>query len=137
MLSSDTLEATAAVADALEIEAGSLVHLLETLGMIDGRPISVGAHYFPADRFPDLIAVHLEEGSITRTLTRLGCGDYERRSTRISARMPEAADADFLEQPRTRPILHTESVNVDGKGIPVEYGIARFAADRFQFIVET
>jgi len=124
-------------AEALGIPDGAKVHVLETLGEIDGRPISVASHYFPAKRFPDLIDVHREEGSITKTLTRLGCGDYERRITKITARMPDAADADHLQQPRNRPVLVAESVNVDALGTPVEYGVARFAADRFQIIFET
>ncbi len=125
------------VADALELAVGAEVHWLETLGEMDGRPISVGSHYFPADRFPDLDEVHRHEGSITRTLTHYGCGDYERRVTKVTARMPSAGDAELLLQGRARPVLVTESVNVDSAGQPVEYGMARFAADRFQIVFET
>ncbi len=125
------------VAEALDISEGAPVHWLETLGELDGRPISVGSHYFPAARFPDLDEVHRLEGSITRTLTHYGCGDYERRMTKVTARMPSAADAELLRQARSRPVLVTESVNVDASGRPVEYGLARFAADRFQIIFET
>lgn len=137
LLFADQRAADETVATALEIPVGADVYLLETLGVLDGRPISVGTHYFPAERFPSLIEVHQTEGSITRTLTHFGCADYERRITRVTARMPDASDAEVLRQPRNRPILVTESVNVDTANLPVEYGVARFAADRFQIVFET
>lgn len=129
--------ADATIAEALDIAVGAEVHWLETIGELDGRPISVGSHYFPAARFPDLDEVYRREGSITRTLTHYGCGDYERRVTKVTARMPSASDADLLRQGRARPVLVTDSVNVDTDGRPVEYGLARFAADRFQIVFET
>ena len=125
------------VAEALKVDPGVALHHLETLGALDGRPISVGTHFFSAQRFPDLVEVYQREGSITRTLTHFGCGDYERRFTRVTARMPDASDAKLLRQARNRPVLVTESVNVDAAEVPVEYGIARFAADRFQIVFET
>jgi GntR family transcriptional regulator, phosphonate transport system regulatory protein len=131
------IKADAVVAEALMLAPGADVHMLETVGELDGRPISVGSHYFPAERFPDLDEVHDREGSITRTLTHYGCGDYERRITKVTARMPDGSDAELLRQARGRPILVTESVNVDSSDIPVEYGVARFAADRFQIVFET
>ena len=131
------LAADEIVAAALAIPPGSEVYLLETLSELDGRPISVGTHYFPVARFPGLIEVHQAEGSITRTLTHFGCGDYERRITKVTARMPDATDAEVLRQPRNRPVLVTESVNVDSANAPVQYGVARFAADRFQIVFET
>ena len=51
--------------------------------------------------------------------------------------MPDASDAELLRQARNRPVLVTESVNVDAAEVPVEYGVARFAADRFQIVFET
>jgi len=131
------VEAEGTVAEALKVAPGTALHHLETLGALDDRPISVGTHFFPAQRFPDLVEIYQREGSITRTLTHFGCGDYERRITRVTARIPDASDAELLRQARNRPVLVTESVNVDAAEVPVEYGIARFAADRFQIVFET
>jgi len=131
------IDAEGAVAEALKVAPGTALHHLETLGVLDDRPISVGTHFFPVQRFPDLVEVYQREGSITRTLTHFGCGDYERRVTRVTARMPDASDAELLRQARNRPVLVTESVNVDAAEVPVEYGVARFAADRFQIVFET
>lgn len=126
--------ASAAVARELEIARGAQVVRLETLRELDGRPLARATHYFPAARFPDLIALHRREGSISKALAASGVADYERKVTRVTARLPETADARSLRQPGNRPILVTESVNVDRAGRPVEFGIARFASDRMQIV---
>ena len=123
-----------AVAKELTLAPGSAVIRLETLRDLDERPLALGTHYFPAARFPDLIEAYRREGSITKALGRCGLPDYERRVTRVTARMPDTADARVLRQPANRPVLVTESVNVDADGQPVEYGITRFASDRTQIV---
>ncbi len=129
--------AEAVVAGALGLDAGASCVLLERIGEVDGRPICVSAHYFPAARFPDMIDLYRQSGSITEALDRQGAGDYTRRQTRVMARMPDTDDAAYLQQPRSRPILVVESVNVDGAGRPIEYGCTRFASDRVQVVFET
>jgi GntR family phosphonate transport system transcriptional regulator len=53
------------------------------------------------------------------------------------ARLPDADEARLLQQPKNRPVLVTESVNVDANGKPIEYGVARFAADRVQIVFQS
>jgi GntR family phosphonate transport system transcriptional regulator len=124
------------VAAHLEIPRGQPVTLVEIVGHADGRPVSLASHYFSAARFPGLVSVYEETGSVTATLERFGVKDYVRRSTHITARMPNETEARHLKQPQIRPIIQTESVNVDAAGKPVEYGVSRFASDRVQLVVE-
>ena len=51
--------------------------------------------------------------------------------------MPTAEEAGELRQPKTRPVLVTESVNVDEHGAPVEFGVCLFASDWVQILVES
>jgi GntR family phosphonate transport system transcriptional regulator len=125
------------IAEELDLPAGAPVLLIETVGEVDDTPISVAAHYFDAQRFPGLIDAYEKTGSLTQALRLCGLPDYTRQRTRVSARLPEAAEADVLQMPRTRPILVSESLNVDPDGRPCEYGLARFAAHRVQILVET
>ena len=78
-----------------------------------------------------------EFGSVSKTLDSYGFGNYERRSTNISARMPNSEEITSLKQPANRPVLITESVNVDSFGEPIEFGISAFSADRTNLIVES
>lgn len=127
------------VAAALGLRAGAPVIHLRTLGKVDDRPVSYGEHWFPAKLFPRFDEEYQStgSGSITRLMEGHGFGDYERAVTKVTARMPDAAEAELLEQPRTRPILYVESLNVAGDGTPLQTSHVRYAADRFQMVFET
>jgi GntR family phosphonate transport system transcriptional regulator len=81
--------------------------------------------------------VYRQTGSVTQTLEHYKVRDYFRKSTRIIARMPTAQEARELGQPKTRPVLITESVNVDARGVPVEFGVSLFASDWVQIVVDS
>ena len=124
------------VAEALALDVGEPVVVIERLGEADGRPISIGTHYFPKSRFPTMIEEYRSTGSITAALARLGVADYVRASTRVRARRATADEARQLQQPANAPILQTEAVNQDTDGKPIEYGVSRFASDRVQLIID-
>ncbi len=125
------------VAEALRLPPGHPVVVAERLGLADGRPVVLGTHYFSAARFPSIAALLAEDPSITRALARSGLPDYRRHVTRITARMPTPEEAGLLQQSRSRPVLVTEAVNLDPRGAPVEFGVARYAAARVQLVVES
>jgi GntR family phosphonate transport system transcriptional regulator len=129
--------AEGAAAAALGLGAEDEMILLETLGEADGRPLMVAAHYFPAARFAGMIEAYRDTGSVTRAFAACGLADYFRLSTRVTARIPRAGDLRLLRQPPNRPILLTESVNVDADGRPVEYCMTRWASDRVQLLIES
>lgn len=136
MLDAETMPASAKIAAALGLPEGAPVVRVGKTGEADGYIISVSDHYFPASRFPDIAERFCESLSVTVTLASYGVTDYERARTRVIARMPSAADADHLRQPRNRPVLVTEAVNVDTDGVPVEFGITRWASDWVQIVFE-
>jgi GntR family transcriptional regulator, phosphonate transport system regulatory protein len=127
------------VAGVLGIRAGAQVVHLETVGEVDGRPVSYGSHWFAAKLFPRFEETYRAtgSGSITQVMEAHGFGDYERAVTKVTARMPDAAEADLLKQPRNRPILYVESLNVAINGQPVQASHVRYAADRVQMVFET
>lgn len=131
------LEAEAAIARELGLKTGTPCILLETVNDVDGRPLSTSSNYFPAQRFPELIPVYSETRSITKALTHHGAGNYTRKTTRVTARLPDAEDAKTLKQPASRPVLVVESINVDEAGKPVQYAYTRSVADRMQIVFET
>lgn len=129
--------AEAGVAEALGIRRGRAVIFVERLALADGRPIVIGAHHFPAQRFarlPDLLAL---DSSITAALVACGVPDYRRRVTRVTARLPTPEEAETLQQSRNRPVLVTEAVNTDPEGVVVDVTHSRYAAGRVQLVVES
>ena len=127
--------APASVARGLGVRAGARVILLERLGLADGRPVSLTEHYFPA-RLRGLLAALRDAPSITVALGAVGVDDYRRQVTRVSARLPDAAEAELLRIPRNRPLLVSENVNVDRAGVVVEFGLARYPTPRVQIVFE-
>ncbi len=131
----ETVPAPRRVAELLGIRPGLRVVLAERLSLADGRPVVIGAHHFPLARFPQIAARLREDASVTRALAMSGVEDYRRRTTRITARLPTAEEALALEQPRARPVLVSEALNVDLAGEPVLASISLYAAQRAQLVV--
>ena len=136
-LSGEVIKANKKVSEALTMPFEAKVCLLRTIRELDGVPIVLAAHYFSASRFPDFLKRFEEFKSVSKTLDSYGLGNYERQSTNISARMPNSEEIASLKQPANRPVLVTESVNVDSFGEPIEFGISAFSADRTNLIVES
>ena len=136
-LSGEVIKANKKVSEALTMPFEAKVCLLRTIRELDGVPIVLAAHYFSASRFPDFLKRFEEFKSVSKTLDSYGLGNYERQSTNISARMPNTEEIASLKQPANRPVLITESVNVDSFGEPIEFGISAFSADRTNLIVES
>lgn len=135
-LRSLSLPADSEVAGGLSLSAGDRVFLIERVGVVDERPVSIATHYFPQARFPGMLEEYEKTDSITRALAAQGVDDYFRKTSRIGAAMPGSDDARHLQQPHNQPVLTVESVNVDAQGEPIEYSLSRFSALRVNLLVE-
>lgn len=108
---------------------------LETLRVVDGRPISRATHWFVADLVPGFGERYRDTGSITDTLRAVGIDDYMRAATTVSARHATAAEAADLELPAGSVVLITRSLDVLADGTPLQVVITRFVADRVELDV--
>lgn len=123
------------VAQALCMDRHAYAYRIETLSRADGHIVDYSTAYFPAARFAGLPAVYRRLRSVTRTLEEFGVTDYERKHTRVSARLPDAHTARLMRQPANRPLLYVQSINADTRGMPVQYGITRFSGDWVQLVL--
>lgn len=137
IVAAERTRATAPIAEALGLRVGTTVAMIRRVGEADGRVVALADHFFSLRRFPRIFEAIDAAQSVSGALARLGVPDFVRRTTRITTRLPDRTEAEFLQQHRNRPVLVTESVNVDADGAPVEYGVARFAGDRVQIVVES
>jgi GntR family phosphonate transport system transcriptional regulator len=131
----ETHPADAKEAEALGLTLGASVHVVEGVSMADGQPIAVFRSVFPAARFPGLPAAMARHGSITAALADCGLPDYTRATTRLTAKLARATMAVQLQLPEGAPVLRSVAVNVDGQGVPVEYGTTWFAGERVTLTV--
>lgn len=124
------------LAEALGIRRGRLVLRIDRLGLSNGRPVVLGAHHLPLPRCAAAAEALGADSSITAALAASGVPDYRRKSSRITARLPTPEEAELLQQSRSRPVLVSESLNVDPDGQPVDWTQAIYAAGRVQLVVE-
>ncbi len=73
--------------------------------------------------------------SVTAALAACGLTDYTRRDTRLTAKLADPVLALALQIRPGAPVLRSVAVNVDGAGLPVEFGTTWFAGDRVTLTV--
>jgi GntR family phosphonate transport system transcriptional regulator len=135
LLRSETRPASAAEAEALAVAAATPVHVIEGLSLADGLPLGLFRSIVPAARFPDFPEAIARLNSITAALAEAGVPDYTRASTRLTAKLADAVQAGHLQVSQGAPLLRSVTVNVDGAGVPVEFGMTWFVGDRVTLTV--
>lgn len=136
MLEAEEVKGGSHVAAALHLKKGSKLIRLFSVSEADGVPVAASESFLPAQRFSGIVGIFSETGSLTEALRRFGIEDYQRRETKVTAQLPTTRIAALLRQPRNRPVVVTENVDVDMDGTPIEFGTTWFASDRVQLIVE-
>ena len=137
LLDVKTVSADRAVANALELPTGARCLCMTALRRSEGKPLGLTDHWFEAERFSEMPVLFEQYGSITACYKALGIGDFRRRETHVSARLPKTREAELLQMPRTRPLIITSAVNTDMEGRVIEYGITRFSADSTTIVFES
>lgn len=115
---------------ALQLDAGSSVHVYEGLSLADDHPIAVFRSVFPAAGFDNLLLDLEASRSVTTALSKAGVEDYVRVSTRLTAKLANATQALHLRVKEGAPILRAVGINADLDGVPIEFGHSWFAGDR-------
>ncbi|QIB32813.1 phosphonate metabolism transcriptional regulator PhnF [Ancylobacter pratisalsi] len=128
--------ASAEIAAALRLPPGAFVLRIDMLREADGVPLTLGSHWYEAERCRDLDLVVAATGSVTRALETLGLGDYRRLETRVTARLADEEERKQLSLPSGRAVLVVDAINGDAQRRPIQYSRARFAADRVQLVVK-
>lgn len=135
LLSHKEERAGARVAAALALSPGARTVRLETLSLGNGRPLSRATHWLEHRRFDGIAQALGESGSMTAALRRFGIEDYERFSTKISARHATADEAGGLKLAPGAVVLVSDAVDAEAAGRPLHAVLSRFPADRIELLV--
>ncbi len=136
LVKSDVIKATPNVARNLKIPTGDKVIEILSVSEADHVPLAVSQSFLPAKRFANLVDVFKRTKSLTEAFREYGIYDYSRKFTKVSAQLPSGKIAGLLKQQKNRPILMTESLDVDSNDTPIEFGFTSFSSDRVQLVVE-
>ena len=107
------------------------------LNLAGTKPLSIGRHHVSLKRAPNLNK-HLTEarGSLTAAFAASGISDYERHSTKISARVASDDESEWLKLEPCAPVLVTNGLDCDTQGKPLQVTEAIFRADKMELLVE-
>jgi GntR family transcriptional regulator len=122
------------VASALELAPGEKVYELKRLQVVDDIPLSLQTAYLPVHLCP-----RLEDNDLTESLYRLleiryGLRLWAGQET-LRARAATSSEARLLQVRPGSPVLYSLRVCYGTTGVPVEYLLAAWRGDRYDFKV--
>ena len=125
--------ASGEVAEALGIETGAPVVMLNRLRMLDGEPEVLVVTYLPEKLCPSLIQEDFSSRSLYETLARKFRLRISSGFRTIEAIALNRADARLLGVKTGSPALLLKSIGLLADGTPLEYFVARHRGDRAKF----
>ncbi len=137
LLSAGVEPASGEIALRLDVKKDAQILRIEAVRKADGQPVSVSTSWFPLPRFAGMEEAYRQTGSITQAFALCGLSDYLRVSTEITAAHGEPRDLMALGLSPGAIVLVTTALNADPDGIPVQFAVTRFPADRVQLTVNS
>ncbi len=122
-------------AEALGLPVGAPVFVAEGISTADDQPIAAFRSAFPVGRLPGFDGVLRRLSSVTEALRQCGIADYTRLETRLDAEVASPLQAGRLHLRDGAPLIVTRAINADPTGIPVEYGVTWFVAERVSLLM--
>lgn len=132
----EAVRPSAEIAALLELPSRAKALAVSSLDVVDEKVIGVCTQYFPLPRFDGFGEAYAAEGKTHLALARFGVQQFQRRLSRITARLPSPDIAQRLAQPVAQPVLFVETVYVDQDDKPIEYGISNFSSTAVQLVIE-
>jgi GntR family transcriptional regulator len=119
------------VASALQLPAGDQVYNVKRLRLVEGDPVALETTNLPAKLFPKLETHDLERQSLYSIIEGVYGRGLDRGEERIGAVAAEREEAHLLGIGVRYPLVTAQRVVYDKSGIPVEFGLSLFRADRY------
>ncbi|MEZ4595870.1 MAG: GntR family transcriptional regulator [Chloroflexota bacterium] len=124
-----------AIARALGLEVGAPTLHLERLRMADGEPLLLEQVWLSAERFPGLLALDLERGSLYDLLASRYDARIAWTRESLDAMALPSREAGLLRLRPRAPVLRIEGVAFDAADRPVEVGHTWVRGDRTRYFV--
>ncbi len=134
ILVQEVLEASREVADALHLGEGARVVHLYNLRFADQLPFAIEDIYLPAERFPDLARIDLNDKSVYAVLEERYAAHPQEAVDVIGASSATREEARWLGINKGAPVMRMKRMSTDRRGLPVEYSKVVFHAERYQFV---
>jgi GntR family transcriptional regulator len=136
VLGREVVQASDHVASALNLSEGEQVNMLYRLRFADEVPMAIQTSYTPYRLFPELLeGPWTLDTSLYETLSnKYGISiTLARQTIRGSLITPEQSQ--LLQVKAGSPALELDTIAYTAEGMPVEYGLDIYRADRYQYSV--
>ncbi|MDR0841305.1 MAG: GntR family transcriptional regulator [Christensenellaceae bacterium] len=128
-----TINATAGIAENLQIKANEKVVLLHRRRFADDEPMVTVKTYLPFDKCAFVFDHNFEKESLYLVLSNTDATKIRYTNRRLEVTEAKARDLELLHLKSGKPIQLTYSVGYNSYHVPIEYSIARYRGDRSSF----
>ena len=136
VLEMKVLSAERELAQALKINEGQPIIMINRLRFLEGEPEVLVVTYIPEAKCPGLLHEDLTSQSLYKLLARkFGLVIAQGRRT-VEAIALDRADAKLLGVPPKSPALLLKSIGLLEDGTPLEYFVAKHRGDRSKFHID-
>ncbi|MGE5073487.1 MAG: GntR family transcriptional regulator, partial [Anaerolineae bacterium] len=134
ILAQEILPASHDVCMQLKLAEGAPVVHLCNLRLVDQLPFSIEDIYLPAERFPRLAEIDMNNRSVYATLEKLYDAHPQEAVDLVSAASATREQARLLGINKGAPVMRLSRTSTDRQGLPIEYSKVVFHAERYQFV---
>ena len=134
ILAQEIIAAGPEVSTELKLPEKALVVHLCNLRLADQLPFAIEDMYFPAERFPKLAELDLNNRSVYATLDKLYNAHPQEALDIVTAGSATREEARLLGINKGAPVMRLRRTSVDRKGQVVEHSRVVFHAERYQFV---
>lgn len=136
VISATTIGATAAVADALSMARGDLVHEVVRVRTARREPLALECSYLPAQTFPGLVERRLT-GSLYELLKRHYGQTPHMATEHLEPVIAGTTEAELLGVALGSPLMLIERTAQTAAGLPIEFARDLFRPDRVRISLQT
>lgn len=136
VLKQEIIKADAALAEQLQIAAGSQILRLRRLRLADGEPMGIQTAHLPLELMPRLAAEDFASASLYQVLERRYGLLPARAQETYCAVLLERAEARLLKVAAGSPALAAERVAFLATGRPLELTYSIMRGDRYQIVLD-
>lgn len=134
ILDQEVVLADAEVSRELRLAEKARVVHLHNLRLADQLPFSVEDMYFPADRFPKLAEMDLNNRSVYSVLEKVYDAHPQEALDIVTAGSATREEARLLGINKGAPVMRLRRTSLDRNGRAVEYSKIVFHAERYEFV---
>lgn len=135
VLQQELITASGDIMYELEMKPPAKVVLIRRLRSVNGIPLALETAHHPYDRFPDLLSLNLTDCSIYDILDKRYHARPVFAHDRFVADLAGGETARLLELNDGAPVMRLMRTAKDGDGLPMEFSISLYRADRHQFSI--